>query len=157
MATRMTTADLKGDTARGARAISKAQAKQAAKPTKAQKQAKTVQSIEKLGLVPEWSEYKELRDLGFDRLVETRTRLKDEIEFRQKKIKELDDEIQGALAVAGAEKVTWEDRPVQIIHSKAGDRVIPEKLLLAGVPADTIADCTEIGKQYSYLLVGKPK
>jgi hypothetical protein len=119
-------------------------------------QRKQVDALEKLGMVPEWKEVPELRQLHFGALVEKRTLLKDEIKFRESKVKELDEEIQAALAVSGVEKVIWEDRPVQIVESKSASKVVPEKLLLLGVPADTIAQATEPGKPYSYLLVGKP-
>lgn len=112
-------------------------------------------AISDLGVVLGWDTYPELVQLNFGQLVERRTQLKDEIEFRKRKMDDLDQEIQALLAVAGTEKVTWEDRPVQIVHSKSGDKISAQKLLLAGVPAQTIADATEQGKAYSYLLVGK--
>jgi hypothetical protein len=153
---RMTAGDWKSDTVRGARLLANAQAKQRdrqAKKSSAQKAA----TFKDIGIVPVWSEFKELKQLGFDKLVETRTRIKDEIAFRTEKLKELDDEISAAMAVSGAEKVLWEDRPVQIVHSKSGDKIVAEKLLMAGVSADVIAASTEPGKPYSYLLVGKAK
>lgn len=122
-----------------------------------QKQVTKTTALESLGIVPAWSEFKELKQLGFDKLVETRVRLKDEIEFRTQKVKELDDEISAALAVSGAEKVLWEDRPVQIVHSRSGSKIVAERLLEHGVPASVIADSTEPGKEYQYLLVGKAK
>lgn len=120
------------------------------------KQATTTQALESLGIVPSWTEYKELRMLNFDDMVEKRTQIKDEIEFRKAKLDQLDDQIQAAMAVAGTEKVLWEDRPVQVVHSRSGSKIVAEKLLISGVSADVIAECTEAGKEYSYLLVGKP-
>jgi len=61
------------------------------------------------------------------------------------------------LAVAGTEKVTWEDRPVQIVHSTSGSKIVAEKLLMHGVSPDVIADSTVPGKEYQYILVGKAK
>lgn len=104
---------------------------------------------------PEWDQYPELRELGFADLVAKRLDLKSEIDFRAARLKDLDIEIQSLLAVAGTEKVTWEGRPVQMIHSRSGSRIVAEKLLLAGVAASVISDATEQGKEYSYLLVGK--
>ena len=147
MASKMTTADLKGDTTREAAAISKAQSK----PRPAARPAATLPDV-----VLRWDAYPELVTLGFASLVEKRTLLKDEMEFRKKKIDEIDVEIQAALAVAGTEKVVWEDRPVQVVHSRSGSKIVAEKLLMAGVPAQTIADATEEGKPYQYVLVGKP-
>lgn len=106
--------------------------------------------------VPAWDQYPELKQLNFGSLLEQRTRLKDEIKFRESKIRDMDTEIEAALAVAGAEKVTWEDRPVQVVQSNSGAKISAQKLLMNGVPAGVIADSTEPGKAYSYLLVGKP-
>jgi hypothetical protein len=108
-----------------------------------------------LGVVPVWESYPELVDMGFGALVEKRTQLKDEMEFRKKKIEEIDLEIQAYMTIAGAEKVTWEDRPVQVVHSRSGSKIVAEKLLMAGVAAQTIADATEEGKPYQYVLVGR--
>lgn len=109
-----------------------------------------------LDIVPEWDQLPELVELDFADYAEARQKLKDEIEFRQKKLKEIDVEIMSRMAAAGTEKVMWEDRPVQIVHSNSGDRIRGEKLLMLGVPADTIAQATETGKPYEYLLFGKP-
>jgi hypothetical protein len=128
------------------------------KPGKlAKQQADTVEALETIGVVPVWTEYRELKQLGFGDLVEKRTRIKDEIDFRKKKMDELDQEIAAALMVAGTEKVTWEDRPVQIVHSRSGSKIVPEKLLEYGVSASVIRDSTVPGKEYQYVLVGKEK
>jgi hypothetical protein len=124
--------------------------------TQASKQTKAA-TLESLGIVAEWSEYKELKQMKFAELLEARTRIKDEIEFRKAKLDKLDEEIQVAMMVAGTEKVNWEDRPVQIVHSRSGSKIVAEKLLMNGVSADVIAESTEPGKEYSYLLVGKAK
>lgn len=113
-------------------------------------------SFAALDVVPEWSQLPELVELGFEALAEKRQKLDDEIKFRKSKMAEIDLEISAMLACAGTEKVTWQDRPVQIIHSNSGARVVPETLLMLGVPADTIAAATKEGKQYEYLSFGKP-
>lgn len=105
----------------------------------------------------EWSRYAELKELAFGRLCEQRQRLDDEIKFREVNKKLLDEQIEAALAVAGVEKVTWEDRPVQIVHKSGSTKIVAEKLLEAGVPASTIAASTVTGNGYSYLLFGKAK
>lgn len=114
-------------------------------------------AMAKLDIVPDWDQLPELKELDFDSMAERRQKLYDEIEFRKAKMKELDEEISAALAVAGTEKVIWQDRPVQIVHSRSGSKIVGEKLLMLGVPADTIAQATEEGKEYSYLLFGKSK
>lgn len=111
---------------------------------------------ESLGIVPSWDTYPKLKTLGFYSLVDKRVNLHSEIEFRKLKMKELDIEIQAAMLAVGTEKVTWEDRPVQIVTKSAADRISAEKLLKQGVEADVIGAATEPGKEYSYLLVGKP-
>ena len=126
----------------------------AGKKTKATKPSGA--TMEQLGIVPDWDQLPELVELDFDEYAERRQKLKDEIDFRQAKLKELDVEIMSRMAAAGTEKVIWEDRPVQIVHSNSGDRIKGEKLLMLGVPADTIAQATEPGKPYEYLLFGKP-
>lgn len=108
------------------------------------------------GMSPAWDQYPELVGLEFDQLVAKRVDLKSEIDFRTAKLKDLDVEIQSQMAVAGTEKVSWEGRPVQVVHSRSGSKIVAEKLLLAGVAASTIAGATEEGKPYSYLLVGRP-
>jgi len=113
--------------------------------------------MEALGVVPKWDSLKELKQLRFGQMVEKRTQLMDEIKFREAKKGELDEEISAALAVAGVEKVEWEDRNVQIVHKAGARKIVAEKLLERGVDADVIAESTEEGKGYSYLLVGKPK
>jgi hypothetical protein len=110
-----------------------------------------------LGIVTPWSTFSELRKLDFGELCERRQKLDDEIKFRTEKKKELDEEISAALALAGVEKVQWEDRPIQIVHKEGGSKLVPERLLEHGVPADVIAECTGKGKPSSYLLFGKPK
>lgn len=117
----------------------------------------TGRGLDMLGIVPEWSRFPELKDLDFGRLCEQRQILYDEITFRESRQKALDEQIEAALAVAGVEKVIWEDRPVQIVHKSGSAKLVPEKLLEAGVPASTIAACTTVGAGYSYLLIGKPK
>lgn len=156
---RMSSADIKGDTARGARAISGKQAKQfnKAKTKKAGSNGRTAEVMADLGVVPEWSTIKELKQLHFGHLVEQRVQLRDEIAFRDAKVKDLDEEIQAALAVSGVEKVQWESRPVQIVHKEGSSRIVAEKLIMLGVDADTIAQATEKGKPSQYLLVGKAK
>lgn len=110
-----------------------------------------------LNIVPDWDQVEQLVELDFDRLTEERTKLMAEIAFREAKRKDLDEKIMSLLAVSGVEKVTWQDRPVQIVTSNSGARIKGEKLLLLGVPADTIAQATEPGREYQYLMVGKPE
>lgn len=117
----------------------------------------TGRGLDMLGIVPEWSRFPELKELSFGQLCEKRQILHDEITFRESRQKALDEQIEAALAVAGVEKVVWEDRPVQIVHKSGSAKLVPEKLLEAGVPASTIAACTTVGAGYSYLLIGKPK
>jgi hypothetical protein len=109
-----------------------------------------------LGIVPSWDSYDILRDLKFGSLVEKRTQIKEEMDFRKQRLEEIDKEIQAYMTVAGTEKVTWDNRPVTIVHSRSGSKIVAEKLLMAGVAAQTIADATEEGKPYEYILVGKP-
>ena len=137
----------KGKTATIPSAPKTKKSKQAAQPSG--------NTFAQLDIVPEWDQLPELVELDFADYAEARQKLKDEIEFRQKKLKEIDLEIMSLLAAAGTEKVMWEDRPVQIVHSNSGDRIRGEKLLMLGVPADTIAQATEPGKPYDYLLFGK--
>jgi hypothetical protein len=125
--------------------------------TPAKKKAAVQEALADLGIVPKWEQFKELKQLGFARLCEKRQTLHDEIEFRKTKMAEIDEEIEAALGAAGTEKVIWEDRAVQIV-TKEGSRKLSAQLLLnKGVEADVIAECTEQGKSYSYLLFGKPK
>jgi len=143
-------------TAQAARtAATKNKVVSAAKPVK-KKAAPTGTTFEQLDIVPQWDQLPELVELDFELLAEKRQKLHDEIKFRQTKLKELDEEIMSQLAAAGTEKVLWEDRPVQIVHSNSGPKIKGEILLMLGVPADTIAQATEPGKPYEYLLFGKP-
>lgn len=125
--------------------------------SKAKSHQSVAASMAKLDIVPDWDQLPELKELSFDELAEKRQKLYYEIEFRKSKMKELDEEISAALAVAGTEKVIWEGRPVQIVHSRSGSKIVGEKLLMLGVAADTIAQATEEGKPYEYVLFGRPK
>jgi hypothetical protein len=142
------------ETVKGRSVASPANAKRGKPKSNGHERAEVLDS---LGIVPKWDSVKELKQLHFDKLVERRTLLKSEIEFREAKVKDLDEEILAALAVGGVEKVEWEDRNVQIVTKRGASRVVPEKLLEHGVAADTIADCTVQGNEYSYLMIGKPK
>lgn len=112
--------------------------------------------FDSLNIVPDWDASQELKQLRFGDTVESYLRLKATKEECEAKMKALTVDIQAALTVAGLEKVRYEDRPVQIVNSNTGSKVVPEKLLAKGVSADLIAECTEPGKPYSYVLVGKP-
>jgi hypothetical protein len=139
------------------------------KQKQATKQKKTVSALETLGITPKWNTFAELKTykvegvdggkkrLSFDELCELRAKLYDEIQFRKERLEKVDEEIKMALAMAGVEKVEWEDRPVQLVTSHGGSRIVAEKLLELGVEADTVAQATVPGKEYDYVLFGKVK
>lgn len=117
--------------------------------------AKTGDAYATLNIIPDWAVVPELKQLRFADMVESHIRLTATKKECEDKIKKLQIEIEAALVASGLEKVTYDGRPVQVVNATSGARVVPEKLLVAGVAAETIAECTEPGKEYSYVLVGK--
>ena len=141
------------------------------KLTKAQKReaevkAQTAKALADLKVVPEWSTLPELKQfrykpengkaMTFSDLCDKLTNLQAEINFRELQKKELQKELELALASAGVEKVEWEDRPVMIVYSHGASTVDPHKLLEQGVSPDQIAAATVPGREFSYPLIGKP-
>lgn len=134
---------------------------------KAVKAKATAKALADLGVVPEWRTLPDLKSfsyhpergkvMGFNELCESMARLKDEIAFRKLQLEEIQDQIDIALSISGAEKVTWEDRPVQRVTSNSGSRIDPQLLLQNQVDPDVIAASTKPGTEYSYIDMGKPK
>jgi hypothetical protein len=112
--------------------------------------------FESIGVIPEWNASQELQQLRFDAICERLSRLQGQKKDLEEIIKRLQIDAEAALVTAGLEKVTWDGRTVQVVHSKSGSKVIVEKLVTMGVDPDLIAECTEPGKEYTYVLIGKP-
>jgi len=131
----------------------------------AEQKAKTAKVMADLKVVPEWDSLPALKKyryhpdggkvMDFDDMCEKLAQLSSEISFRELQKKELQREIELAMAEAGADKVEWEDRPVTMVHSRSASTVDPHLLLEKGVSPDVIAAATVEGREYSYPLIGR--
>lgn len=116
---------------------------------------------------PEWDSIPELRKwkesitlkggekktLTFDQLV---TRYKDidaEIKYRESIKDEIKTALEAAMLVSEQEKVLCEGYGVSLVTREGSKKISPEKLLAAGVGADTIAKCVEVGKSSTYVSI----
>lgn len=147
---------------------SRSKATTKSKPAPAPKAvAETNAALNKLGVVREWNEHKELvsfrykpgqgTPMTFFDLCNQMEKLDTEIKFRESKLAEIKEQIDVALAVAGTEKVEWEGRPVQRITKRAASRVDAQLLLQHSVDPKVILACTVPGAEYSYIQMGKAK
>jgi hypothetical protein len=99
----------------------------------------------------------EKKTLRFDELVILHKTLKNEIDFRETRIREIKDALETAMLVADEKAVVCEGYPVSYITKKGSRKIVAEKLLSNGVSADVIARATEIGPDSNYVLIGKAK
>jgi hypothetical protein len=120
---------------------------------------------------PEWDSIPELKrfrheivgkdgkkaKLSFDQMVVKYKELDAEIKFREKIKADLKDGLEAAMLIADCTECECEGYPVQRITKQGSRKISVERLLGAGVLADTIAQCTEIGPEVTYVQIGKPK
>lgn len=120
--------------------------------------------------VPDWESIPELKKwkqqieirgekktLTFDQMVSKYKDLDAEIEYRKNQQVALKESIESAVLVSGEEKVLCEGYRVARITKRGSRKIVAEKLLEKGVSAQTIAECTEIGKEVSYVEIKKAK
>jgi len=116
-----------------------------------------LEAMETLGEVPDYRDAFAGADLrSFSHYLEQRIEVASTIETLEKEKKRLDDEIRSLLEGQGIAKVAYEGRPVGIVQNSGQPRINAKKLLLAGVTATVIENCTD-RTPYSYLLIGKKK
>jgi hypothetical protein len=95
--------------------------------------------------------------LSFGEMVNLSIDLKAEIEYRERIRKEIQTHIEAAMLLADETEVMWENYPVQLITRAGSRKIVPEKLLEQGVPADVIAKATVISAESTFAQIGKPK
>ena len=112
-------------------------------------QAATVAAKEELGIVPSF------KDAGISnkivKRVEDRQRIKTQMDALKQELDDLNGEITVELAKAGATVVMVGRYRVNLVAS-SNSTLNKEKLLEAGVPAETIVECT-VTKNYEYVQV----
>lgn len=97
------------------------------------------------------------RNMKFDELVVAYKTYDAEIKFRESKKSIIKEAIEAAMLVSGEEAVECEGYPVNLITKKGSRKISAERLLGAGVDADVIARCTEVGAELTYVQIGKAK
>ena len=134
-------------------------------------QAKLAAEIEQSRPTPEWDSIPELkkwrekirqkdnrdRTMSFDELVVRYKELKAEMDFREAQLKPIKTALSAAMLVSGEEKVVCEGYNVTLVTKSGSRKISAEKLLAAGVKADTIAACTEIGDESQYVMIKAAK
>ena len=99
----------------------------------------------------------EKKTLKFDDLVNKYKDVDAEISYREKIKDALKMEIQAAILVADIQKVSCEGYSVSLVERKGSRKIMPEKLLEAGVTAMQIAQATEIGPSSQYIQIRAAK
>jgi hypothetical protein len=99
----------------------------------------------------------EKKNLKFDELVVLYRTIKSEIDFREKRLKEIKEAVTAAMDVSGEEHVLCEGHPVDVIVKSGSKKISAEKLLSKGVSAFTIAECTLVSDEIRYVQIGKAK
>lgn len=131
--------------------------------------AKLTAELEQLQPVPDWSTVDELAavvyeipnprpesapiKLNYGECVEAYKALDHEIKERQAKQEKLRETLQAALMVSGQKKVKAGDYVCQMIEKAGSKKIVAEKLLAKGVQASVIAECTEIGKGSTFMMI----
>lgn len=91
----------------------------------------------------------------FRQLLQERISLKIEMDRSEERIKEINKSLLGFYSRQGIESVKWEDWTVARVNG-GNSTLDKEALVLAGVPADLIAQCTK-RKEYTTVRVTGPK
>ncbi len=163
---KMTSADLKGDTAKGARYLSNRQAKlndkqRKAAPTKRPAAIPVPAPVES---EPEFRQHDATLaaacashpefDIILKSLEDDRREAKDKEEYYAKRRKDTDDQIRSIMGDIGFNKLYMPDGWVmEELQSHSASKLSAQKLLIMGVDADTIARATEAGASYRYVKV----
>lgn len=132
--------------------------------------AQLAKEIEAQRPTPEWDSIPELKKwkqkikikgkdelLTFDQMVCKYKDLDAEIEFRKEQMTAIKESIESAVLVSGEDKILCEGYRVNRITKQGSKKLSTEKLLEHGVSAMTIAACTEVGKEISYVQINKVK
>ena len=126
--------------------------------------------IEQSRPTPEWDSVPELKKfkqeltikgdkkrMSFDALVIKYKEISSEIDFREKIKAELKESIEAAMLLSDEKSVLAEGYKINLITKQGNKKISAERLLGAGVSADTIARCTEVGKESTYVSISKAK
>ena len=120
------------------------------------KSTKEVEALEDLSIVPNANDVFGGANLrSFSHYMDERITVMDQIKELEAYKKELDSKLTGLMTDYSTIKVTYNGRAVSLVEGSRTS-LSKEKLLLKGVPATTIVECTDVS-HYNYLLVGKEK
>ena len=133
-------------------------------------QAKLAAEIANNRPTPEWDSIPELKKwkeelsfkgkdvrMSFDELVTKYKDIDSEIKFRESLKDSLKVAIEAAMLMSEQEKVACEGYNVSLVTREGNKKISAERLLGAGVSADTIARCTEQGKSSTYVSIKAAK
>lgn len=134
-------------------------------------QAALAKEIEANRPTPEWDSVPELkkwrerikqkdgkeRSMSFGEMVTLDLDLKAEQEHRQKIRDDIKAALEAAMLVADQQKLMCEGYPVNLVTRTGSRKIVAEKLLTLGVTPDVIARATEVGKESTFVQIGKPK
>jgi hypothetical protein len=120
------------------------------------KSTREVEALEELGNVPDSRDVFYNHQLAaFGRYMEQRIAVTESLKELEDEKRRLDTEITALMTQHNTIKVMHIGRPVSLMEGSRSS-LNKEKLLLKGVAATTILECTD-HSSYTYLLVGKPK
>lgn len=97
------------------------------------------------------------KTMNFEDMVTKYKDLSAEIEYRESIQRQLKEQIETAVLVSGEDAVSCSGYKVQRITKQGAKKLNQEKLLLKGVSALVIAECTDVGKESSYVSITKIK
>ena len=118
---------------------------------------KELEAMAEIGQVPASGDVLGRRAVAFDRLVEEYRALSEMIRLNEEEKKQLSEKLMSYLADSEAKTVMSGELRVTLAQNPGRSTLSKEKLLEAGVSAQTIAACTVAGKPYSYVLVSEAK
>lgn len=93
--------------------------------------------------------------LNFEQSVLMIKTLEEEVKVRQTRIDDIHEAVQAALLLSGEKRVRVGDYVPQMVERKGNKKIVPEKLLAAGVSPQIIAEATEIGKSSTFMTIKK--
>lgn len=107
---------------------------------------------------PRYEAYPLLNSPEFNELVTEKATLDIQKKVAEERLKEIGPEIEAMLMGAGVDAVGWgEGFTVKIGRGRAADKIVPTRLLEAGVTVEQIAAATEEGKPYTFAQIVTPK
>ena len=122
--------------------------------------------------IKEWSDVNDLADaqitihnragdeegLDFPEAIEKRDGLKEGIDWMEKQLKEINDQLLVVARASEIQKVSlWGGMTFELRNGRSAAKIIATRLLEHGVSLETIQESTEEGTPYQYVQVNKPR